>query len=438
MNYEFIAILMFLTMLVLLITGRHIYAVIGGVASIFAFFLWGKGGLAMPFHASFTLLNWYPLITLPIFIYIGYLFSESKISSDLYEMIHVFMGSLRGGLAIGTIILMAIIAAINGLSVAGMTVGTSIALPEMLERKYDKKMVTGVIQAGSSLGILIPPSVVLILYGMIARVPVGRLWIAGIFPGLLMAGLFILYIIIRCKMQPEMGPALPREERDLAWKEKLVLLRASLLPLFIIFMMSGLFFMGVTSLVESSAIGAVATTIATAIKGRLTWKRMDRVLRKTLTVSCMFMWVVLSSMGFAAIYDGLGAVHAVESIFLNYGFGPWGTIIIMQLSFILMGTFLDDTAMLIIVAPLYIPLVSNLGFNLVWYGVLYTITCQIAYLTPPFGYNLFLMRAMTPKDITLRDIYSSIIPFVLIMVVTIVILMLYPQISLLLPNLYYG
>ena len=430
MSYEFIAIFMFLTVLVVLITGRHIYAVIGGVASIFTLFLWGRGGLTMPFHASFTLLNWYPLITLPIFIYIGYLFSESKISNDLYEMIHVFMGPLRGGLAIGTIILMAMIAAINGLSVAGMTVGTSIALPEMLSRKYNKKMVTGVIQAGSSLGILIPPSVVLVLYGMIARVPVSQLWIAGIFPGLLMAGLFILYIIIRCKLQPEMGPSLPREERDIPWTEKLVLLRASLLPAFIIFMMSGLFFMGITSLVESSAIGAVATTIATAIKGRLSWKGLDKVLRKTLGVSCMFMWVVLSSMGFAAIYDGLGAVHAVESIFLQYGFGAWGTIIIMQISFILMGTFLDDTAMLIIVAPLYIPLVSKLGFNLVWYGILYTITCQIAYLTPPFGYNLFLMRAMAPKEITLGDIYYSIIPFVLIMVVTIIILMLYPQICL--------
>ncbi len=438
MNYEFIAILMFLTVLVVLVTGRHIYAVIGGVASIFTLLLWGRGGLAMPFHASFTLLNWYPLVTLPIFIYIGYLFSASKISDDLYGMIHVFMGPLKGGLAIGTIILMAIIAAINGLSVAGMTVGTSIALPEMLKRKYDKRMVTGVIQAGSSLGILIPPSVVLVLYGMIARVPVGQLWIAGIFPGLLMAVLFLLHIIIRCKIQPEMGPALSREDWDIPWKEKLILLRASLLPLFIIFMMSGLFFMGVTSLVESSAVGAVATTIATAIKGRLSWKIMDKVLSKTLSISCMFMWVVLASMGFAAIYDGLGAVHAVESIFLKYGFGPWGTIIIMQISFMLMGTFLDDTAMLIIVAPLYIPLVGMLGFNLVWYGVLYTITCQIAYLTPPFGYNLFLMRAMAPKEISLRDIYYSIVPFVLIMVLTLVILMLYPQIGLFLPNLYYG
>lgn len=437
MSYEVIAVFMFLTMFVVLLTGRHIYAIIGGVAALFAIFLWGRGGVMMPFNSSFTLINWYPLVTLPIFIYIGYMFSETKISEDLYQMMHVLMGPVKGGLAIGTIILMAIIAAINGLSVAGMSVGSSVALPEMLKRNYDKKMVTGVIQAGSSLGILIPPSVVLVLYGMIARVPVGRLWLAGVFPGLLMSALFIIYIVVRCHIQPKLGPVLPREYWDISFSEKLRALRAGVLPLFIIFMMSGLFLMGVTSLVESSAIGAVATTIAALLKKRLTWKNMNNVLNQTVTVSCMFMWVVMAAMGFAAIFDGLGAVHAIESIFLGYGVGPWGTIIIMQLSFILMGTFLDDTAMLIIVAPLYIPLIVKLGFNPVWYGVLYTITCQIAYLTPPFGYNLFLMKAMAPREISLSDIYRSIVPFVFIMAATIAILMLFPQIALWLPDRYF-
>lgn len=437
MSYELVAILMFLTMFVVLLTGRQIYAIIGGVSAIFALILWGKGGVSMPFHASFTLMNWYPLVTLPVFIYIGYLFSESKISEDLFQMLHITVGPLRGGLAIGTIILMAIISAINGLSVGGMSVGSSVALPEMLKRKYDKKMVIGTVMAGSSLGILIPPSVVLVLYGMIARVPVGRLWVAGVIPGLVLSGLFILYIVIRCKIQPEMGPALPREEWDIPVKDKLKAFRAGLLPLFIIFMMSGLFFMGITSLVESSAVGAVATTIAAAVKKRLNWKVINKVLNQTLIVSCMFMWVVMAAMGFAAIFDGLGAVHAIESLFLRYGLGPWGTILIMQLSFMLLGTFLDDTAMLIIVAPLYIPLVMKLGFDPVWYGVLYTINCQIAYLTPPFGYNLFLMRAMAPKDITLRDIYGSILPFVLIMVVGLVMIMLFPQIAMWLPNKYF-
>ncbi len=436
-GYGIMAILMFSSMLVMLLTGKHIYAVIGGVASIFSLLLWGKGGVGMAFQASFSLLVWYPLLTLPIFIYMGYMFAKSGIADDLYKMIHVWMGPIRGGLAVGTIGLMSIISAINGLSVAGMAVGCSIALPEMMKRKYDKRMLTGVIQAASSLGILIPPSVVLVLYGMIARQPVGRLWLAGVFPGLVLTLMFILYILIRCYFQPELGPVLPPEERNVPWSIKLKLLGGAIIPILIIFSMSGLFFMGITNLVESSAVGATATTIAALIKKRLTWKGIYEVLRETLSVSCMFMWVILSALAFGAIFDGLGAVHAIQELFLQYGFGRWGIIIMMQLSFILMGMFLDDTAMLIIVAPLYIPLVIKLGFDPIWYGVLYTITCQIAYLTPPFGYNLFLMKAMAPKEITLSDIYWSVIPFVLVMMLALVVIMIFPDIALWLPNKYY-
>ena len=431
---------MFSSMMVMLLTGQRVFGAIGFVGAVFSLFLWGDGGSEMPFNAAFVLMNWYPLLTLPLFIFMGYMLSESGIAGDLYRMFHVWMGPLNGGLAIGTVILMVAISAMNGLSVAGMAVGASIALPEMLRRGYDKVMVTGVIQAGSSLGIMIPPSVVLVLYGMIARQPVGQLWLAGVFPGLLLAGLFIIYITIRCKLQPHLGPALPVEERrEISWSEKFSLLRAGILPLVIIFSMTGLFMLGVTSLVESSAVGAGAATLAALFKGRLTRKVLDDTLHKSLSVSCMFMWVILAALCFGAVFDGLGAVHAIESLFLEeWNLSPWEVLIMMQLSYIIMGMFLDDTAMLVIVAPLYVPLVISLGFNPIWYGVLYTVTCQIAYMTPPFGYNLFLMRAMAPKEITLVDIYRSIIPFVLIMTLGLALIMLYPQIALWLPNLIYG
>ena len=440
MSYEMIALLMFSSMMVMLLTGQCVFGAIGFVGAVFSLFLWGDGGSEIPFNAAFVLMNWYPLMTLPLFIFMGYMLSESGIAGDLYRMFHVWMGPLNGGLAIGTVILMVAISAMNGLSVAGMAVGASIALPEMLRRGYDKVMVTGVIQAGSSLGIMIPPSVVLVLYGMIARQPVGQLWLAGVFPGLLLAGLFIIYITIRCKLQPHLGPALPVEERrGISWSEKFSLLRAGILPLVIIFSMTGLFMMGVTSLVESSAVGAGAATLAALFKGRLTRKVLDDTLHKSLSVSCMFMWVILAALCFGAVFDGLGAVHAIESLFLEqWNLSPWGVLIMMQLSYIIMGMFLDDTAMLVIVAPLYVPLVISLGFNPIWYGVLYTVTCQIAYMTPPFGYNLFLMRAMAPKEITLIDIYRSIIPFVLIMTLGLALIMIYPQIALWLPNLIYG
>jgi tripartite ATP-independent transporter DctM subunit len=435
MSYELIALLMFASMMLMLLTGQRVFGAIGFVAVVGALALWGTGGSELAFAAAMKLMKWYPLLTLPLFIYMGYMLSESGIAGDLYRMFHVWFGGLRGGLAVGTIGLMVAISAMNGLSVAGMAIGASIALPELLRRGYDKIMVTGVIQAGSSLGILVPPSVVLVLYGMIARQPVGQLWLAGVFPGLMMAGLFILYIVVRCWLQPNLGPVLPKEDRDLPLREKIALLRAGLLPLFIFFSMTGLFLLGYTNLTESSAVGATAATLAAIFKRRLTMRVMEETLRKTLGITCMFMWIILAALCFGAVFDGLGAVKAIEGFFLDrLGLTPWEILIIMQLSYLLMGTFLDDTAMLVIVAPLYVPLVGSLGFDLIWYGILYTITCQIAYMTPPFGYNLFLMRAMAPKEVTLMDIYRSIIPFVAVMILGLIIVMVFPEIALWLPQ----
>jgi len=439
MSHELIALLMFSSLMLMLLTGQRVFGAVGFVASAAALLLWGDGGSEMAFSASIKLLNWYPLLTLPLFVYMGYMLSESGIAGDLYHALHVWAGSLNGGLAIGTIVLMVAISAMNGLSVAGMAIGSSIALPEMLKRGYDKRMVTGVIQAGSSLGILVPPSIVLILYGMIARQPVSQLWLAGVLPGLLLAGMFIAYIGIRCKLQPELGPPLPKAERNLGWPEKLGLLRSGLLTLVIIFSVIGLFLMGVTSLVESAAVGAVAASMAAWMKGRLNKDVVNETLQKTLSVSAMFMWIILAALCFGAVFDGLGAVKAIESLFLEkWELSAWEVLILMQISYIVLGMFLDDTAMLVIVAPLYIPLIIELEFNPIWYGVLYTITCQIAYMTPPFGYNLFLMKAMAPKEITLVDIYHSIIPFVLVMIFGLSIVMVFPDIALWLPNLVYG
>ncbi|WP_338550911.1 TRAP transporter large permease [Roseovarius phycicola] len=440
MSYEAIALLMFASMMVLLFSGQRVFGAIGFVAVIAALALWGdRGGFDIAFSQSIKLMRWYPLLTVPMFVFMGYILSESRIADDLYKMFHVWMGGLRGGLAIGTIGLMVLISAMNGLSVAGMAIGATIALPELLRRGYDKRMVTGVIQAGSSLGILVPPSVVLVLYAMIARQPVGQLWLAGIIPGLMMAGMFILYIAIRCRVNPSLGPVLSEEERDMPKAEKYRLLLAGLLPFAIFFAMMIPFVNGWTSLVESSAIGAITAFLAAVLKGRMTWTVFETSVRSTLGITCMFMWIILAALAFGAVFDGLGAVKAIESLFTErLGLSPWMILILMQLSFILMGTFLDDTAMLVIVAPLYIPLVGALGFDLIWYGVLYTITTQIAYMTPPFGYNLFLMRAMSPPEIGLGDIYRSIIPFVAVMVLALTVIMLFPQIALWLPQYVYG
>ncbi len=439
MSYELIALLMFGMMMLMLLTGQRVFAAIGFVASGAALLLYGNGAVEMPFSQVFKLFNWFPLLTLPLFIYMGYILSESGIAEDLYKMLHVWFGRLRGGLAIGTIFLMVIISAMNGLSVAGMAIGATIALPEMLRRGYDKVMITGVVQGGSSLGILIPPSVVLVLYGMIARQPVGQLWLAGVIPGLIMAAIFIAYIAIRCRLNPSLAPTVKDEDLNMPWSEKLRLLRAGITPFLIFFFMTGLFVFGYTSLVESSAVGATAATVAAIAKRRLSWEVFVRTLRQTMDVSAMFMWLILAALAFGAVFDGLGAARALETLFIGeWQLEPWMVLAMMMATFIVLGVFLDDTAMLVIVAPLYIPLFKALGYDLVWFGVLYTITCQIAYITPPFGYNLFLMRALAPKEVMLPDIYRSIWPFVIMMILTILLVAVFPQLALWLPNYVYG
>ncbi|MDR1009860.1 MAG: TRAP transporter large permease subunit [Opitutaceae bacterium] len=435
MSPEIIILLMFSSLMLLMLTGQRVFGVMGFVGVVCALFLWGNNwDTEMGFNAAIKLFNWYPMLTLPMFIFMGYMISESGVANDLYHALHVWTGGVRGGLAIGTMLLMVLISCMNGLSVAGMAIGCSVALPELVKRNYDKRMISGIIQAGSSLGILTPPSVVLVLYGMIARQSIEQLWLAGIVPGLLLAGLFLLYIIIRCRVQPNLGPVLPASERNFTRREKFRVLSAGIIPLALMAAVIGSFFLGFTSLVESSAVGALGALLTALFRRRLTRKVFYNTLVQTLNASAMFMWIMMAALAFAAVFDGLGAVRAIEGVFLNdWGLSPWSVLLLMQLSFVILGIFLDDTAMLVIVAPLYIPLISKLGFSPVWFGVLYTITCQIAYLTPPFGYNLFLMRAMSPPGFTIKDIYISIVPFVLLMLLSMALIMIFPQIALWLP-----
>lgn len=438
MSYEMIAVLMFISMIVLMLTGQRVFAMIGTVAAASALALFGDAAIELPFNAVFKLFSWYALLTLPLFVFMGHMMARSGIAEDLYLMMHVWFGKMPGGLAIGTIFLMVIISAINGLSVAGLAIGSAIALPEMLKRGYDKVLITGVVQGGSTLGILIPPSVVMVLFAVIARQPVSDLWLAGVGPGVLMAVVFTLYVWLRVKLNPSLAPELSPEEVDMPLRDKLLLLRAGIAPFVIFVLMIGLFVLGYTSLLESSAVGATSATVVAAFKRRLTMKLLIETARETMSVNAMFMWIVLGALAFSSVFDGIGAVKAIENIFIhNWDLSPWTVIILMQVSFIIMGMFLDDTAMLVIVAPLYIPLVQRLDLGIdnqmIWFGILYTMTCQVAYISPPFGYNLFLMRGMAPKDITLIDIYRSIIPFMILIALTIVLIMIFPQIATWLP-----
>lgn len=447
MSIEIIAAIMFGSMLALLITGRHILFIIGSVAAVSTIALWGTGGADMVYFATYQFMDWYLLVAFPMFIFMGFTLSRSGVGNKLFQAIYLWMGHIKGGLGMGTIGLCALIAAMSGANVAATVTAGTIALPEMLKRKYDKIMITGLVQAGGALGFLIPPSLVMIIYGLIARVSIGHLWVAGIMPGVLLASMYIAYIGIRCHRNPKLGPAIPPEER-VGWGAKFRALGAGIGPVLLIFAVLGLLFLGVTSLVESSAIGACGSLVLAAINRRLSWAMMKDIVDEVARVTSIILFIFLAAMLFGAVYNGLGAVHAVEHIFAMIGLGKWGTMILMMLSWYAMGTVMDDTALLVIVAPLYIPIVLGYGFSLVWFGVLYIINMQSAFITPPFGYNLFIMKSIIPgiekhlrdsgfkieSPITLVDLYRSALPFVGVQICCMALVLAFPQIALWLPG----
>lgn len=430
---------MLLGMILLLLTGRHIFLVIGSVGTITALFLWGKGAIFMPFSKGTTFLDMYCLLAIPPFIFMGLVLSKSGVAELIYHAIYICAGRLRGSLAIGTVLLCAIMAAMSGTNVAATVTATSVALPSMLNHNYDKKLSVGLVLAAGALGFLIPPSVVFIFYGVIAKVSISFLWLAGIGPGILLATIYIIYIIIFCKIHPEMAPQIsPEEYQKITFKDKIIAIKDAIPAVLLIFMILGFLFLGVVTLVETSVIGAMGAIICAAINKKLNWKMIEEVTDKCLCTSTMIMWMISAAFLFSAVFDAVGAIDSVQKLLTIAGGNKWVTIILMQISFFFLGMVLDDTAMLIIVAPVYIPIVFNLGFDLRWFGVLYVLNCQMAFITPPFGYNLFLMKGIAPKGITTETIYRSVIPFVILQIITLGLVMLFPQIAMFLPTLIIG
>jgi len=440
MNVMLITVLMFASMMALLTTGRQVFLLVGAVATTAALALWGTGGIMMPHFNTIGLIYWDVMLSFPAFIFMGYMLARSGMADDLYQMIYKWAGGTKGGLGMGSVGICALIGAVQGTCISGQVAMGLIALPSMLKRKYDKSIVTGLIQAGGGLGYLIPPSLVFVLYGMLARVPIGHLWIAGAIPGSILAGLYVAYIGIRCRIQPHLGPPIPVEERA-NLKEKIYSMKAGIAPLVLLFAVMGLLLMGITTVTESSAIGALGAIVVTLVYRRFSWRTLLDVVDHTWRLTSVIMWIFVSAILFGAIYQGLGAAQSFEMLLSGtIGQNPTMVVAMMIGIYILLGMVMDDFAMLIVTAPLFLPVLASMGINMVWFGVLYCVTVLVALMTPPFGFALFIMKGLVPKDsgITMVDIYRSIIPFVLINVGLLVALLFFPQICLWLPGRLFG
>ena len=437
MSIELTSVVLFGTLLLFLAMGLPLAFVLGGVAVVFTYFLWGPEALFAIAGRTFSLGNNFLLLAIPLFIFMGNMLMKSGIADALYNAMHHWMGRIRGGLAMGTVGICAVFAAMAGISgAATIGVGT-VAMPAMLNRNYDKSIVMGCISAGGALGILIPPSVMFIILGLFANLSVGKLFLGGVFSGLLLASLFIAYIGIRSMVQPKIGPPLPPEERG-TLREKLSLLRALILPILLIILVLGSIFSGAATPTEAAGIGALGSIITAAVNRKLTRQNLVEACYSSLRLSCMVMWIVFAAGSFTALYNAIGAQKLVGEILLALPGGNWGAIIGMQLILVILGMFLDPTGIVMITIPIFIPLVIKLGFDPLWFGVLFCMNMEMAFLTPPLGFNLFYMRSIAPKSITMGDIYRSIVPFVILQAIGLAICMIFPQIILWLPNALLG
>ncbi len=424
-------------MLLLLLTGFPISYGLGAIAMVFSLWLWGPESMYMGYLAAVGTVNYSVLVCIPMFVFMGMMLYYSGIADDLYDTFGKWLAPIPGGLASATVGVCTMIAALVSSEAAGTLTMGRIALPLMRKRGYQKEIAVGCIQAGAALGFLVPPSCIAILYAVIAKESIGRLFLGGAIPGLMLASMYIIYITVRCYLQPHIAPPIPKEERA-SWNEKVKSLKHLILPSAIIFSVVGTIMMGLTTPVESAAIGVLGGLIAVAIKGKLNFKLIQDALMDSSKLTAIMMWIFMGAMTFGQIYDALGAKELIHTVTTALPLGPWGVLVMIQCTFFILGMFMDDTAILFITMPIYIPIISELGFDPVWFGVLYIINMQMAYMTPPFGYCLMLIKGVVPPDISMADIYRSVIPFVIIQGVALALIMLFPEIVLWLPRVMLG
>ncbi|MBD3658369.1 MULTISPECIES: TRAP transporter large permease [Marinobacter] len=436
MSIEILTLLFFGSLLFFLLLGLPLAFVLGGVSVIFLYFTWGFDSFYMVASQIWGTMGSFTLVAIPLFVFMAMILERTGVARDLYKMMHLWFGGLRGGLAIGTLAICAVFAAMVGISGAAVVAMGTIALPSMLERGYDKRMALGVINTGGGWGILIPPSILMILYALITGVSVGKMFAAGILPGVLLMVLTTLYIVIRCALQPELAPALPKEERA-SWGEKLRAVRAVLLPIGVVVMVLGSIMGGITTPTEAAAMGVLGALISAAVYGELKWPVMQEAAIRTFKLTGMIMWILFAAHAFSAAYQSMGAQALIEGLMAMIPGGPWGIIISMMLITFLLGMVLDPVGIMMITLPVFIPIVQSLGFDPIWFGILFVINMEIGYMTPPFGFNLFYLKGVVPPSISMNDIYKSIIPFVLVEIVGLALIMIFPEIATYLPDLFF-
>jgi tripartite ATP-independent transporter DctM subunit len=433
MSIGLLTIIVAVLFITLLLAGLPIVFVLGGVSAVGCFILLGPNALSLISNQAYAQMDNFVAVAIPLFIFLGTLLERAGIAEDAFDLMYKSLGRIKGGLAVGTVIVCTIFAAMTGTAAAATISMGLIALPAMLKRHYNQRLAIGSIAAAGTLGVIIPPSVLMVLYGLFAGVSVGKMFAGGVFAGLTISFMFVIYILVRSHLQPNFCPELPKEERARA----LDVLKASkgvVFPIIIIFAVLGTIFAGVATPTEAAAVGCFGGLICAKLRGTLTRKTLRETVYRTMELSAMVIWILFASAAFTAFFARIGATQTIQDLFLMIPASPYAIIIGIMIILFILGMFIDPGAIIMLTVPIFVPVVKQLGFDPLWFGVLFVANMLVGYISPPFGFNLFYMKRIVPEGVNMAEIYKAVVPFIIIMVFCVALFILFPELILWLPN----
>lgn len=436
MTPEAIVVGMFLGILAGVLVGFPIAFTLCGLALLFGLLGWGPQVLELFPHRLYGVMSEYTYVAIPLFIFMGCMLEKSGIAEVAFDSLYKFLGSLKGGLAHATVLISTLFAACTGIVGASVTTMGLIALPAMLKRGYDKSLATGTIAAAGTLGILIPPSIMLILYAPMSGVSVVEMFAGAILPGLILSALYMIYIAIKCLLRPDAAPALPTAEKEtLPFKEALLLAGKTVVPfLLLILAVLGAIFFGVCAPTEAAGVGALGSLMLAGAYRRLSLASLQTTMLFTLKITAMIMFVAIGATMFTTVFFGIGGGEVVTRFLLGLSLGKWGILALLLFIVFILGMFIDWVGILLIITPIFAPILKTLGFHPLWSGILICVLLQTSFLTPPFAYSLFYIKGIAPPSVTLGDIYRGVVPFVMLQLVGVVLCVVFPKLIMWLPG----
>jgi tripartite ATP-independent transporter DctM subunit len=430
MSIELTTALLFSGLIFLLAMGVPVVFALGGISVLITFLLDGTNGLYIVATTTYRQITDPGLITIPLFLLMGNFLIHSGISDRLFKALNLWLSGIRGGLAIVSVGVCVALAMCGGFGPGILTMGL-IAVPAMLKHHYNKSLALGSVMAGGVLGEIIPPSIIMIIFAYISRISIGKIFFGGAIPGFITASLYLIYITLRCYIQPNLAP---RAEEEATWKTRLASLKDIILPSLLVVLVLGSIFLGIATPTEAAGVGAFGSFLICIIYGRLSWRVLSNSCLETMKISGMVLWILVTATLFGVVYTSAGAQDMVMEIIEGMTVNRWLILAAMQVILLLFGMFMDDYAVLTICAPIFIPIAVFLGFDPIWFSIVFILNMQVAYLTPPFGWALILMKGVAPPEVHTKDIWRSIPPFVLIQLIVLILTMLFPQLALWLPE----